>query len=77
MLNVTPDTNVPVSALAFRRGKPLEFLGPVLDTQRTNRILECVVSAGADYIDTGDKDLLWLRSLGQDSDPEGFGFPRH
>jgi putative PIN family toxin of toxin-antitoxin system len=113
VLNVTADTNVLVSALAYQRGKPQEFLRPALDGKinltvsqhilnemadvlarkfdaseeeisearavvrkaaRTvrpsvqidvikddpadNRILECGVSAGADYIVTGDKDLL-------------------
>lgn len=113
MLSATADTNVLVSALAYRRGKPQEFLRLALDGKinltvsqhildeladvlarkfdatneeisdakaivraaaRTvqpsveidvikndpvdNRILECAVSAGADYIVTGDKHLL-------------------
>ena len=117
MLSVTADTNVLVSALTYRRGKPQEFLLLALDGKinltvsqhilneladvlarkfdaseeeiaaatsivraaaRTvkpavqidaikddpvdNRILECAVSAGADYIVTGDKDLLRLGS---------------
>ncbi len=28
-----------------------------------NRVLECAVSSGADYVVTGGKDLLRLRSL--------------
>ena len=116
MLRVTADTNILVSGLIFRRGKPYQFLGMALeaavsmvvsqaiidetedvlarkfgastediaeakaiiaDAARTitptvqldvvkedppdNRILECAVTAGADYIITGDKDLLRLR----------------
>jgi uncharacterized protein len=115
VLRVTADTNVIVSGLNFRRGKPFELLElartgkisltvseAILDevedvlqrkfafTQeeaadarrrveaitRTvkptvqldvikedppdNRILECAVSSGADYIVSGDKDLLRL-----------------
>ena len=115
MLKVTADTNVLVSALAFRHGKPHELLQKAVsgeisltvskailyeitdvlgrkfrwppediaiaqsilgDAARTvqpavelyiikedpadNRILECAVSAGADYIVSGDKDLLRL-----------------
>jgi predicted nucleic acid-binding protein len=34
----------------------------IKDDPVDNRILECAVSAGADYIGTGDKDLLRLGS---------------
>jgi uncharacterized protein len=116
VLRVTPDTNILVSGLVFRRGKPHQLLRMALDgvvsmivsqaiidettgvlarkfgasiddiaeakaiiadAARTitptvqldvvkedppdNRILECAVTAGADYIITGDKDLLRLR----------------
>ena len=117
MLKVTVDTNVLVSGLIYRRGKPHEFLQrtlaggislavsqPILDEMagvlvrkfdatpedvaeavgivsqaaRTvrptvqldiikedasdNRILECAVSAGSDYIVAGDNHLLRLGS---------------
>jgi uncharacterized protein len=116
VLRVTPETNILVSGLVFRRGKPHQLLRTALDgvvsmivsqaiidettgvlarkfgasiddiaeakaiiadAARTitptvqldvvkedppdNRILECAVTAGADYIITGDKDLLRLR----------------
>lgn len=115
MLRITPDTNILVSGLIFRRGKPHQLLRMALDggismtvsqaiidetldvlarkfgatpddlseaqaiileAARTvtptvqldvikedppdNRILECAVTAGANYIVTGDKDLLRL-----------------
>ena len=115
MLRVTPDTNILVSGLVFRRGKPHQLLRMALDgtvsmtvsqaiidetldvlarkfsataddlaeakaviteAARTvtptvqldvikedppdNRILECAVTAGSNYIVTGDKDLLRL-----------------
>ena len=115
MLRVTADTNILISGLVYRRGKPYDLLrmaidgtisltisqhildeladvlmrkfdstpeeiaeanGIVGDAARIvqpsvqidvikedppdNRILECAVSAGADYIVTGDKDLLRL-----------------
>jgi uncharacterized protein len=115
VIRVTADTNVIVSGLNFRRGKPFELLElartgkisltvseAILDEiedvlqrkfawtaeeavkarnrvtaiARTikptvelnvikedppdNRILECAVSSGADYIISGDKDLLRL-----------------
>jgi len=116
VLRVTPDTNVPISAPVYRRGKPYQLLQMALQGQigltvsrpiieeladvlsrkfsmspgfiveatdivgaaaRTvipavqldvigedpadNRILECAVSAGSDYIVSGDKDLLRLK----------------
>jgi uncharacterized protein len=116
VLRVTPETNILVSGLVFRRGKPHQLLRTALDgvvsmivsqaiidettgvlarkfgasiddiaeakaiiadAARTitptvqldvvkedppdNRILECAVTAAADYIITGDKDLLRLR----------------
>jgi putative PIN family toxin of toxin-antitoxin system len=115
VLKATADTNILVSALVFKRGKPDQFLRMALSGEisltvseailaemadvlerkfhaspdeiaeatavvrqaaRTvtpavqldvikedppdNRVLECAVSAGADYIVTGDKDLLRL-----------------
>jgi uncharacterized protein len=115
VLKVTADTNILISGLVYRRGKPYDLLrmaidgtisltvsrhildemadvlarkfdatpeeiteakGIVGDAARIvqpsvqidvikedppdNRILECAVSAGADYIVTGDKDLLRL-----------------
>lgn len=115
MLRVTADTNILVSGLNFRGGKPFQLLqlaragkinltisepilaevedvlarnfawpqediagarGRLQQMARTvtpaveldvikedppdNRVLECAVSAGSDYIVTGDKDLLRL-----------------
>jgi uncharacterized protein len=115
VLRVTADTNILVSGLVYRRGKPYDLLRIALDgtinltvsqhildemadvlackfyaTQEEiaeatlivrdaarvvtpavqldvimedpvdNRILECAVTAGSDYIVTGDKDLLRL-----------------
>jgi putative PIN family toxin of toxin-antitoxin system len=115
VLRITPDTNILVSGLVFRRGKPHQLLrmalegtvsmtvsqaiiGETLDVlgrkfgataddldearaiiqeaARTvtptvqldvikedppdNRILECAVTAGSNYIVTADKDLLRL-----------------
>ena len=114
MLRVTADTNILVSGLVYRRGKPYDFLrmaldgtinltvsqhildemadvlarkfdatpeevaeatlifvmppGPAVELDvitedpADNRILECAVAAGSDYIVTGDKDLLRLGS---------------
>jgi putative PIN family toxin of toxin-antitoxin system len=117
VLKVTADTNVLVSGLVFKRGKPHQLLQKALngeisltvskaiidevadvlgrkfgvsaediaiaqsivaDAARTvqpavelyvikedpadNRILECAVSAGSDYIVSGDNDLLRLGS---------------
>jgi len=116
VLKVTADSNVLVSGLVFKRGKPHQLLQKALngeinltvskaiidevadvlgrkfnaspeeiamaqsiiaDAARTvrpavqlyvikedpddNRILECAVSAGSDYIVSGDKDLLRLK----------------
>jgi uncharacterized protein len=113
VLNVTADTNVLISALVYRRGKPYQLLqmatagdinltvsedivtemaevlvrkfkaseqevaeaiaivrdaarivrpsvtlDVVKDDPDDNRIVECAVSAGSDFIVTGDKDLL-------------------
>jgi uncharacterized protein len=115
VLKATADTNILVSALVYKRGKPDQFLrmaltgqisltvsGAILDEMadvlarkfhastdeiaaateivkaaaRTvtpavqlnvvkddpddNKIVECAVTAGSDYIVTGDKDLLRL-----------------
>ena len=115
MLRVTADTNILVSGLVYRRGKPYDLLRMALDgtinltvsqhildemaevlarkfyatpeeiaeatlivrdsarvvtpavqldvireDPADNRILECAVTAGSDYIVTGDKDLLRL-----------------
>jgi uncharacterized protein len=116
VLKVTADTNVLVSGLAYRRGKPYELIQmarageialtvsqPILDELAVvlarkfsatpadvaeadgivrgaarvvtpavtldvinedppdNRILECAVTGGSEYIVTGDKDLLRLK----------------
>jgi uncharacterized protein len=116
VLRVTPDTNILVSGLVFRHGKPAQLLRMALageinltvsqaildemtdvlgrkfgaspkeiaeataivkgaartvsptvelnvikEDPTDNRVLECAVSAGADYIVTGDKDLLRLK----------------
>jgi len=116
VLKVTADTNILVSGLVFRHGKPAQLLRMALageinltvsqailgemaevlarkfgtsqeevaeatvivkEAARTvtprvelnvikedppdNRVLECAVSAGADYIVSGDKDLLRLK----------------
>ena len=116
MLKATADTNILVSAVVYRHGKPAQLLNMALDgeisltvsqpmldemadvltrkfgaspqqvreavavvkaTARTvtptveldvvkedpsdNRVIECAVSAGSDYIVTGDKDLLRLK----------------
>jgi putative PIN family toxin of toxin-antitoxin system len=115
VLRVTADTNILVSGLVYRRGKPYDLLRMALDGSinlnvsqhilnemadvlarkfyatpeeiaeatlivrdaarvvtpavqldviredpADNRILECAVAAGSDYIVTGDKDLLRL-----------------
>jgi len=117
VLRATVDTNVLISGLVYRRGKPFDLVRmglqgainltvsphiiaemsdvlarkfdatpeEIADAKRVvadaarivqpsvqidvikedppdNRILECAVSAGADYIVTGDKDLLRLGS---------------
>jgi len=117
VLRVTADTNILVSGLVYRRGKPYDLLRMALDgtinltvsqhildemadvlarkfyatpeeiaeatlivrdaarvvtpavqldvireDPADNRILECAVAAGSDYIVTGDKDLLRLGS---------------
>ena len=116
MLRVTADTNILVSALVYKRGKPLQFLNMAIagdinltiseeivdemvdvltrkfaatpeeiaeakaivasaartikpsvrlevvkDDPDDDRIVECAVSAGSDYIVTGDKHLLRMR----------------
>jgi putative PIN family toxin of toxin-antitoxin system len=116
VLRVTPDTNILVSGLVYRHGKPYRLLllalegeigmtvsQPIIDEMADvlhrkfgmsgefiaeaigitreaarvvtpavqldvigedppdNRILECAVTGGADYIVTGDKDLLRLK----------------
>ena len=115
MLRVTADTNILVSGLVYRRGKPYDLLrmaldgainltvsqhildemsdvlarkfdatpeevaeatlivrdaarvvtpalqlGVVTEDPVDNRILECAVAAGSEFIVTGDKDLLRL-----------------
>ena len=118
MVHATVDTNVLISGLVYRRGKPHDLLQralageislavsqPIVDEmadvlarkfgatlQETaeareivaeaarivtpsvelnviahdppdNRVLECAMSAGSDYIVTGDKDLLRLKQF--------------
>ncbi len=45
---------------AARTVQPAVELYVVKEDPADNRIMECAVSAGADYIVTGDKDLLRL-----------------
>jgi putative PIN family toxin of toxin-antitoxin system len=47
---------------AARTVTPAVEIDVIKDDAVDNRILECAVSAGADYIVTGDKDLLRLGS---------------
>ena len=118
MIRATVDTNILISALVYRRGKPHDLLQqglageisltisqPIVDEMADvlarkfgatleeiaeareivaeaakmvsptvelnvishdppdNRVLECAVSAGSDYIVTGDKDLLRLKQF--------------
>jgi putative PIN family toxin of toxin-antitoxin system len=53
------DTRARLKAIA-RVVTPSVQLDVIYDDPDDNRILECAVSAGADYIVTGDKDLLRL-----------------
>lgn len=46
---------------AARTVRPGVELNVIKEDPPDNRILECAVSAGSDYIVTGDKDLLRLR----------------
>jgi uncharacterized protein len=50
-----------IIADAARTITPTVQLDVVKEDPPDNRILECAVTAGADYIITGDKDLLRLR----------------
>jgi uncharacterized protein len=43
--------------------KPTETLDVVKDDADDNRVIECAVGARADYIVTGDNDLLRLRTF--------------
>jgi uncharacterized protein len=47
-----------IIASAARTIKPSVQLDVVKDDQDDNRIVECAVSAGSDYVVTGDRDLL-------------------
>lgn len=132
MLEATPDTNILVSGLVFRRGKPAQLLklgitgetdlivseaildemvevlqrkfqataedveeakaiirdaarvitpkvelNVIKDDPDDNLVLECAVSAGSDYIVTGDKDLLRLKRLRQHPYDDRRGVPRN
>ena len=46
---------------AARTVRPSVELNVIKEDPSDNRVLECAVSAGSDYIVTGDKDLLRLR----------------
>jgi uncharacterized protein len=46
---------------AARTVRPSVELSVIKEDPPDNRVLECAVSAGSDYIVTGDKDLLRLR----------------
>jgi putative PIN family toxin of toxin-antitoxin system len=50
-----------IVAAAARTIRPSVQLDVVKDDPDDNRIVECAVSAGSDYIVTGDKDLLRLK----------------
>jgi predicted nucleic acid-binding protein len=56
MIRVVLDTNIYISAFLFG-GKPSEIL------KQIDRILECAVEAQAQFIITGDKHLLTMRSF--------------
>ena len=58
---VTLDTNVYVAAFQFG-GMRLLHMAVVKEDEPDNRILECAVEAGSDFIISADKDLLRLGS---------------
>jgi len=47
---------------AARVVTPAVQLDAIKEDPSDNRVLECAVSAGSDYIVSGDKDLLRLKS---------------
>ncbi len=62
--DLTPDEITEALAIvkrAARTIKPAVQLDVIKEDPPDNRILECAVSAGSDYIITGDKDLLRLK----------------
>ena len=48
-----------------RRVAPTEKLDVVKSDSDDNKILECAVAAGSDYLVTGDNDILSLGSYGK------------
>lgn len=56
---VVINTNVVVSAFGWG-GKPVNIIG---DDTEDNKILECAISAGAEFVVSGDKHLLTLKSF--------------
>jgi uncharacterized protein len=61
--NATPDDIVEARAIVTRAARtvqPAVKLDVIKEDPDDDRILECAVSAGSDYIVTGDKDLLRL-----------------
>jgi putative PIN family toxin of toxin-antitoxin system len=55
------DARTRIGAMA-RTATPKVTLDVIKEDPTDNRILECAVSAGSDFIVTGDKDLLRLRT---------------
>jgi predicted nucleic acid-binding protein len=65
MIKAVIDTNVYISGIFFS-GAPRRLLEAVLDVCRDSEdhiILECAVQSHADFIVTGDKDLLVLKEF--------------
>jgi putative PIN family toxin of toxin-antitoxin system len=52
-------------ASVANRVRPAQTLDVIKEDPDDNRILECAVEAGSDYIVTSDKDLLRAREYGQ------------
>ena len=48
-----------------RRVTPIEKLDVVKSDPDDNKVVECAVAAGSDYLVTGDNDILSLGSYGK------------
>jgi uncharacterized protein len=62
--NATPREVTEARQIVAARARTIRLsvqLGVVKDDPDDNRIVECAVSAGSDYIVTGDKDLLRMK----------------
>jgi uncharacterized protein len=62
--NATPREVTEARQIVAARARTIRLsvqLGVVKDDPDDNRIIECAVSAGSDYIVTGDKDLLRMK----------------